>query len=71
MSLAAKMAGSVPEVEQLLEELRAAALPVAQRELEELQGLRPPPRGLEAEDLKPWDVSYWAEVLPQGDVRAR
>ncbi len=63
VSLATKMAGSVAEVEQLLEELRAAALPAAQREIEELQACARRHGAPEAEELKPWDVSYWAEVL--------
>jgi oligopeptidase A len=50
VSLASKMAGSVAEVEQLLDELRAAAYPVAEQELD---------------DLKPWDVAFWAEKLRQ------
>ncbi|NDC35171.1 MAG: M3 family peptidase, partial [Synechococcaceae bacterium WB9_2_112] len=37
VSLASKMAGSVADVEQLLEELRAAAHPVAEQELEALR----------------------------------
>lgn len=63
VSLATKMADSVAEVEQLLEELRAAALPAAQREIEELQACARRHGAPEAEELKPWDVSYWAEVL--------
>ncbi|MBD2550017.1 M3 family metallopeptidase [Microcystis elabens FACHB-917] len=62
VSLAAKMAGSVSEVEALLEDLRAAAYPVAVRELEELRACAEREGAAEAEDLKPWDVSFWAEV---------
>ncbi|MFZ9281292.1 MAG: M3 family metallopeptidase [Prochlorococcaceae cyanobacterium] len=65
VSLAAKMAGSVSEVEQLLEELRAAAYPVAQGELEQLRTFAATHGAPEAADLKPWDVSYWAEKLRQ------
>ena len=65
VSLAAKMAGSVAEVEQLLEELRAAAYPVAQAELEQLRGFAARHGAPEAADLKPWDVSFWAEKLRQ------
>jgi oligopeptidase A len=65
VSLASKMAGSVAEVEQLLEELRAAAYPVAERELEELRAIARRQGAAEADDLKPWDVAYWAEKLRQ------
>ncbi|MEB3234821.1 MAG: M3 family metallopeptidase [Cyanobacteriota bacterium] len=65
VSLASKMAGSVVEVEQLLEELRAAAYPVAVAELEALRACAAAQGAPEAADLKPWDVSYWAEVLRQ------
>ena len=65
VSLASKMAGSVAEVEQLLEELRAAAFPVAQGELEALRAIARRHGAPEADDLKPWDVAYWAEKLRQ------
>jgi oligopeptidase A len=65
VSLAAKMADSVASVEALLEELRAAALPVAQAELEQLRQCAARHGAAEAGDLQPWDVSYWAEVLRQ------
>ena len=65
VSLAAKMAGSVDEVEQLLEELRAAAYPVATAELDQLRAYATSQGAPEGADLKPWDVSYWAEKLRQ------
>jgi oligopeptidase A len=65
VSLAAKMADSQAAVEQLLEELRRAAHPVAQQELEALRACAARHGAPEASDLKPWDVSYWAEVLRQ------
>ncbi len=65
VSLASKMAGSVEEVERLLEDLRAAALPAAQRELGELRRCAERHGAPEAEDFQPWDVSLWAEVLRQ------
>ncbi len=65
VSLASKMAGSVAEVEALLEDLRAAAHPVAVQELEELRACAAREGAAEAEDLKPWDVSFWAEVRRQ------
>jgi oligopeptidase A len=65
VSLASKMAGSVAEVEQLLEELRAAAYPAAERELEALRAIARRHGAPEADDLKPWDVAFWAEKLRQ------
>ncbi len=65
VSLASKMAGSVAEVEELLEQLRAAAYPVAQRELEALRACAARHGAPEAGDLKPWDVAFWAEKLRQ------
>lgn len=65
VSLAAKMADSEAAVEALLEELRAAALPVAQTELEALRSCAGRHGAPEAADLKPWDVSFWAEKLRQ------
>ena len=65
VSLAAKMAGSVDEVEQLLEELRTASYPVAHAELEQLRAFAEAQGAPEAADLRPWDVSYWAEKLRQ------
>ena len=65
VSLAAKMADSESAVEALLEELRAAAYPVAQKELEALASCARRHGAPEADDLKPWDVSFWAEKLRQ------
>lgn len=65
VSLASKMAGSVADVEQLLEELRAAAYPVAEQELDALRALARRHGAPEAGDLKPWDVAFWAEKLRQ------
>ncbi|MCP9785805.1 M3 family metallopeptidase [Cyanobium sp. N5-Cardenillas] len=65
VSLAAKMAGSVAEVEALLEDLRTAAYPVALLELEALRACAAREGAAEAADLKPWDVSFWAEVRRQ------
>lgn len=65
VSLAAKMAGSVADVEALLEDLRTAAYPVALQELEALRACAAREGAAEAEDLKPWDVSFWAEVRRQ------
>jgi len=65
VSLAAKMADSEAAVEALLEELRAAAYPVAQAELQALADCARRHGAPEADDLQPWDVSFWAEKLRQ------
>ena len=62
VSLASKMAGSVEEVERLLEDLRAAAHPAAQREFAELRQCAARAGAPDADDFQPWDVSFWAEV---------
>ncbi|MCP9888808.1 M3 family metallopeptidase [Cyanobium sp. ATX 6A2] len=63
VSLASKMAGSVAEVEQLLHDLCSAAYPAAEQELQELRACAQRHGAPEADDLKPWDVSHWAELL--------
>jgi oligopeptidase A len=55
-SLASKMATSVAEVRTFLEELAQKSKPVAQRELEELKQFA-------QQELKPWDVAYYAEKM--------
>ncbi len=55
LSLAKKMAADVEAVEKLLEELRVASYEAAGRELEELKAFA------QTEDLKHWDISFWAE----------
>jgi oligopeptidase A len=55
VSLARKMAPSVETVEKLLEELRQVSYDAAIQELEELKDFA------KTEDLKHWDVSFWAE----------
>ncbi|MCP9839580.1 M3 family metallopeptidase [Synechococcus sp. J7-Johnson] len=63
VSLASKMAESVDAVERLLEDLRAASYPAAERELQALAACAERQGAPEASELKPWDVSFWAEVL--------
>ena len=55
LSLTKKMAADVEAVEKLLEELRVASYEAAGRELEELKAFA------QTEDLKHWDISFWAE----------
>ncbi|MGL5083562.1 MAG: M3 family metallopeptidase [Microcoleaceae cyanobacterium] len=61
LSLASKMAPSVDAVEGLLEELRVVSYEAATREFTELQTFAQAQGAEEAEDLKHWDISYWAE----------
>ena len=63
VSLVSKMAGSVEEIEQLVEELRRPSQPAAVQELGQLRQLAKDMGAPEGEDLKPWDVSYWSEQL--------
>ena len=61
LSLARKMAPSVEAVEKLLEELRQASYDAAVSEHEELKDFAKRKGAPEADDLKHWDVPYWAE----------
>ncbi|MFZ9148844.1 MAG: M3 family metallopeptidase [Vulcanococcus sp.] len=63
VSIAAKMADSEQAVETLLEELREAAYPIAQQELTALAKCARRHGAEEADQLKPWDISFWAECL--------
>jgi oligopeptidase A len=55
LSLARKMAPSVEAVEKLQQELRVASYDAAVKEFEELKAFA------STEDLKHWDITYWAE----------
>ncbi|MGF1481002.1 MAG: M3 family metallopeptidase [Cyanophyceae cyanobacterium] len=55
LSLAKKMAPDVEAVETLLEELRSASYDAAVQELNELKAFAG------TDDIKHWDVSFWAE----------
>ena len=55
LSLARKMAPDVEAVEQLLEELRQASYDAAVEELDDLKAFAG------TDDLKHWDISFWAE----------
>lgn len=61
VSLASKMAPNTQAVEQLLEELRQASYDAAKTELAELKAFATSQGAAEANDLKHWDISYWAE----------
>ncbi|MGH2415223.1 MAG: M3 family metallopeptidase, partial [Microcystaceae cyanobacterium] len=55
VSLARKMAPDVETVEKLLEELRSVSYDAAVRDLEDLKNFA------QADELKHWDISFWAE----------
>jgi oligopeptidase A len=63
LSLVTKMAPGVSAVEQLLEELRVASWDAAVHDLDELRALARDAGAPEADDLKNWDVAFWAERL--------
>lgn len=63
LSLASKMAPSVADVEQLLEELRTASYAAGLRDLEQLREFARSCHAAEAEDLQQWDVAFWSERL--------
>jgi len=61
LSLASKMAPDVQAVERLLEELRLASYDAAGKELADLKTFATAKGAAAASDLKPWDISFWAE----------
>lgn len=63
LSLASKMAPGVEAVEKLLEELRTVSYDAAVTDLEELKKFAASKNAPEANELKHWDTSFWAERL--------
>lgn len=61
LSLASKMAPNVEAVEALLEELRGASYNAAVKDLDELKAFAAAKGAQEANDLKHWDIAFWAE----------
>lgn len=61
LSLASKMAPDVAAVEKLLEELRVASFEAAKQDLAALKEFAASQGAPEADDLKHWDISFWAE----------
>ncbi|MGI8504989.1 MAG: M3 family metallopeptidase, partial [Hassallia sp.] len=61
LSFASKMAPNVEAAEALLEELRRASYDAAVKDLEELKAFAAAKGAAEANDLKHWDISFWAE----------
>lgn len=71
LSLSAKMAGSVAEVEGLLEELRDVAHPAAQKDLADLESFAQQ-QGFPAElPFTHWDQVYWAERMREEKLQIR
>ena len=63
LSLASKMAPDVEAVQQLLEELRQASFAAARQDLNDLKAFARDQGAAEANDLRLWDVAFWAERL--------
>src|SRR5262249_8180030 len=63
LSLASKMAPDVATVERFLGELRPASFTAAQQDLEDLRQCARMAGAAEAEDLRHWDLAFWAERL--------
>ncbi|MEM6752043.1 MAG: M3 family metallopeptidase [Cyanobacteria bacterium P01_C01_bin.38] len=61
VSLASKMAPNVEAVDKLLEELRLTSYDAAKKELAELKEFAASKNAPEANDLKNWDITFWAE----------
>ncbi|MEM8613541.1 MAG: M3 family metallopeptidase [Cyanobacteria bacterium P01_H01_bin.105] len=67
LSIARKMAPSVDAVEALMEELRSASYDSAVKELNELRSFAQAQNAPEADDLKQWDIPFWAERMRETD----
>ncbi|WP_221793425.1 oligopeptidase A [Oceanobacter mangrovi] len=63
LSLATKMADSPQQVLDFLNDLASKAKPQAEREIADLKAFAKD--NYQADDLKPWDVGYYAEKLRQ------
>ena len=63
LSLSTKMAGKIDSVEKLLEELREPSFKAAELELENLNNFANKNGFNDDNQLKPWDISYWSELL--------
>ncbi|MDZ4815552.1 MAG: M3 family metallopeptidase [Verrucomicrobiota bacterium] len=61
LSLSRKMALSVSNVENLLEELRAISFDAAHREFDELRQYAKAEGAAEGTDFQPWDAAFWSE----------
>jgi oligopeptidase A len=63
LSLASKMAEGPAEVRALLEELRVASYPAGLRDFQELRDFARLQGAAEADELRHWDIAFWAERL--------
>ncbi|MBN2565320.1 MAG: M3 family metallopeptidase [Candidatus Eisenbacteria bacterium] len=63
LSLASKMAPSVPDVEKMFDEIFKAGEPHMRRDFEDLEELAR--ENGETEALEPWDLGFWAERLSE------
>ncbi|MEM9806741.1 MAG: M3 family metallopeptidase [Cyanobacteria bacterium P01_D01_bin.56] len=67
LSIARKMAPSVDAVESLMEELRCASYDAAEKELADLKTFAQKQNASEADDLKQWDIPFWAERMRESE----
>jgi len=63
LSLSTKMAKEIKNVENLLEELREPAFKTAKIELETLDKFSKANGFPKSQNIEPWDISYWSELL--------
>ena len=63
LSLSTKMAKEIKNVENLLEELREPAFKTAKIELETLDKFSKSKGFPKSQNIEPWDISYWSELL--------
>lgn len=63
LSIARKMAPTVEAIEQLMEELRSVSYDAAVAELDTLRAFAAAKGAAEADELKQWDVAFWAERM--------
>ncbi len=68
LSLSTKMAREIKNVEKLLEELRKPAFKTAKIELEKLNEFAKKNGFPNLENLEPWDISYWSELLRKEEL---
>lgn len=67
LSLARKMAPSVEAVYELMEGLRQASYDRATAELDQLRNFAKAQGAVEADQLAPWDIAFWAERIREQD----
>ncbi len=65
LSLSSKMAKNIDNVEELLEDLRVAAISKSKEELKDLLDCAKRNLPLQTSNLAPWDINFWSEKLKQ------